>query len=227
MYKSKMKYFWWILAAALLAAVTLGAIPVMRYMMRPEFQTELTTFVESAGIWGVGTLFFIQVSQIIIAVIPGEPVEVVAGAMYGTLGGLCVCMAGIIFGSSLIFYLVRKLGRTRISKTKLYPKLMAYDFLKNEKKLETIVFLLYLIPGTPKDMLVYVCALTELSMKTFLTVSTLARIPSVISSTMAGASFATGNYGATALIFAVTAVAGLLGIRYHNKRFGEKTTKHR
>ncbi|MEG2074322.1 MAG: TVP38/TMEM64 family protein [Angelakisella sp.] len=221
--KHKRKYLWWILAGLLFGAVTLGAVPIMRYMLRPEFQTQLESFVKSAGIWGVGALFLLQVSQIIIAVIPGEPVEIAAGAMYGTVGGLIVCMCGILFGSALIFCLVRKLGRERVSKTKLYPKLMAYDFLQNDEKLEAMVFLLYLIPGTPKDILVYVCALTKLSMKSFLTVSTVARIPSVITSTMAGASFATGNYMATISIFLFTAIAGLCGIHYHNKHFGGKS----
>ncbi|MEG0753089.1 MAG: VTT domain-containing protein [Angelakisella sp.] len=222
MKKNKKNYWGFLLLGLLFVAVTIGAVPVIRVMMRPEFQQQLTLWVEGAGIWGVGALFLLQVSQIIVAVIPGEPVEVVAGAMYGTFGGLAVCMAGILFGSAMIFAVVRKLGRERISKTKLYPKLMEYDFLKNEEKLQAMVFLLYLIPGTPKDILVYVCALTTLSMKSFLTVSTLARIPSVITSTMAGASFANGNYMATLLIFILTGIAGLVGIHYHNKRFGKK-----
>lgn len=215
-----------IVAAAVLfllfAAVTAAAIPVMQYMMRPQFQQELRLWVENAGLWGVGALLLVQMLQILVAVIPGEPVEVVAGAMYGTVGGLLFCLLGILIASASIFGVVRRLGRERLSHTKLYPKLMAYEFLKNEKKLQAMVFLLYLIPGTPKDILVYVCALTGLSMRSFLTISTLARIPSVLTSTMAGASFANGNHLMTLGIFVLTGMAGLAGIWYHNKRFGTK-----
>ncbi|MEG2088368.1 MAG: VTT domain-containing protein, partial [Angelakisella sp.] len=163
--------------------------------------------------------------QIVVAVIPGEPIEVVAGAMYGIWGGLAVCLTGVLVGSAGIFWAVRRLGRERLRKTKLYPKLMNYKFLSNEEKLEAIVFLLYLIPGTPKDMLVYVCALTELPMRSFLLISTLARIPSVITSTMAGATFISGNYLLTIAIFVMTGLAGLMGIWYHNKRFGKQKTE--
>lgn len=221
MQKSPKKILGYLLVGLFFTAVTVGAIPFVGYMMRPEFQLRLEQWVAGAGIWGVGLLFLLQIAQIIIAFIPGEPVEVVAGLMYGTFGGLAVCLVGILCGSSLIFYVVRKLGRRRLARTKLYPKLMAYSFLRSEEKLQAMVFLLYFIPGTPKDILVYVCALTTMSMKDFLTVSTLARIPSVITSTMAGASFASGNYLLTAFIFALTGIAGLAGIHYHNKRFGK------
>lgn len=210
------------LLVLLFAAITMAAIPVMRYMIQPEFQQSLKVWVKDAGIWGVGLLLLIQMAQILVAIIPGEPVEVVAGAMYGTVGGLLICLAGILISSSAIFYVVRRLGRERLSGTRIYPKLMEYSFLRDEDKLQAMVFLLYLIPGTPKDMLVYVCALTGISMRSFMMISTVARIPSVITSTMAGASFANGNHLATVAIFVLTGIAGLIGIAYHNKRFGKK-----
>lgn len=214
-----------VLAVLAFVAITVAAVPVMRYMIQPEFILWLEGWVEQAGIWGVGLLLLVQMAQILVAVIPGEPVEVVAGAMYGTFGGLAICLAGILIASAAIFAVVRHLGRDRLSRTKLYPKLMEYDFLKNVQKLQAMVFLLYLIPGTPKDILVYVCALTAISMRSFLAISTLARIPSVITSTMAGASFADGNHLLTLAIFIATGAAGLLGIYYHNKRFGKQVKK--
>lgn len=206
----------------LLLAVTVLALPALKIMLSEEFQQSLSEWVSGAGIWGVMVLLGIQMLQVVVAFIPGEPVEVVAGLMYGTIGGLFICLAGILLSSAAVFYLVRRLGRSRLEKTELYPKLTQYKFLQSAEKLETMVFILYLIPGTPKDMLVYICALTTLPMRSFLTISTLARIPSVITSTMAGASFANGNYALTVAIFAVTGLAGLLGIAYHNKRFGKE-----
>lgn len=221
--KPKTKSF---LFAALLVlfliAMTALAVPVMTVMLKPEFQESLKNWVRDAGIWGVGALLLLQFAQVIVAFIPGEPVEVVAGAMYGTFGGLFICLFGLLVGSAAIFAVVRRLGRARLSRTKLYPKLMQYRFLSEEKRLEATVFLLYLIPGTPKDILVYVCALTGISMGRFLTISTLARIPSVITSTMAGASFMSGSPLVTLAIFVATGIAGLCGIAYHNKHFKAK-----
>lgn len=221
--KKKSPWGLWLLAV-LVVGVTLAALPLVRYMMQPAFRQELSLWVEGAGLWGVAVLLLIQIAQVVVAVVPGEPVELVAGLMYGTLGGLFICMVGLLAGSAGIFWTVRRLGRERLAKTKIYPKLMAYDFLTNEDKLMAMVFLLYLIPGTPKDILVYVCALTTLSMRQFLVVSTLARIPSVITSTMAGASFASGNLLLTVAIFLFTGIAGILGILYHKKRFGSDKT---
>lgn len=207
--------------AILILAITLTSIPLIKQMMSPEFQTWLQTFVSNAGFGGVLALLAIQMLQIIVAFIPGEPVELVAGAMYGTIGGLIVCLTGILISSIAVFTIVKRVGELKLAKSKLYPKIMQYSFLQKEEKLLALVFILYLIPGTPKDMLVYICALTPIKLRTFLTISTIARIPSIISSTMAGAAFSSGNLTLTLLIFAVTGVLGLLGIWYHNKRFGK------
>ena len=117
----------------LLLAITLLAMPVIGFMAKPDFQQWMTTWVEQAGLWGIVVLFFVQMAQIFIAIIPGEPIEVVAGVMYGAVGGLVICMVGIVLASATIFTVVRKLGRERLSKTKIYPKIMSYDFLNNEK----------------------------------------------------------------------------------------------
>lgn len=204
-------------------AITIGAVPVIRYMMQPDFQTMLSQWVDSAGIWGVALLFLLHLLHVVVAFIPGEPIELVSGAMYGTFGGLAISILGVLTGSAIIFYVVRKLGQGWVRRSSFYPKLQQYEFLKNEEKLEKMVFLLYFIPGTPKDFLVYVCALTDISIGRFLTVATFARIPSIVTSTMAGASFMAGNHLLTVLIFIITAIAGAIGIRYHNKRFGSKT----
>ena len=78
------------------------------------------------------------------------------------------------------------------------------------------VSLMFLIPGTPKDTLNYLCPLTSISPVRFLVLSTFARIPSVISSTFAGANFAEGNLLASVIVLGITSAVGLLGIRYEH-----------
>lgn len=213
------------LLVLILGSCCILCIPLLKYMSTPAFRSWLTQQVETLGPWGIIALFSIQVLQIIIAFLPGEPVELVAGAMYGAFGGLLICLAGILVGSFGIFTFVRKQGREVIEKTIYGKDLSKYAFVQNERKLETIVFLLYFIPGTPKDILIYVCALTDIPRRQFLFISTFARIPSVVSSTLAGATFASGNVSLTIGIFAITGLAGLIGIWIHGKILQHKNNK--
>ena len=197
-------------------------LPVLRSLFSPDFREWLIQWVEQLGMWGVVGLFAIQVLQIVAAFIPGEPVELVAGTMYGAWGGLALCLAGILAGSLMVFTVIRRKGKAALEKSGYADAIRKYEFVRNEKKLETIIFLLYLIPGTPKDSLVYVCALTDIPLGRFLLLSTVARIPSVVSSTLAGASFASGNIGLTLGIFFFTGLIGLAGIWYHNRLLAQK-----
>lgn len=204
---------WLLLAAALFFLLLCAAcLPLIRWMFRPEFGPWLQEKVERLGMWGVLALLGVQVLQIIVAIIPGEPVELAAGAMYGAWGGLALCLLGCLLGSALVFQTVRKKGRAAFERTSLGQKLKEYRFLQDEARLEGIVFLLYLIPGTPKDILVYVCGLSPLPLGRFLLLSTLARVPSVVTSTWAGASFAGNDLWLTAGIFLCTGLLGLGGI---------------
>ena len=210
-----------------LAVATVGlcalCIPLFRYMVTPEFRTWLSDWVSRMGVWGVLGLLAVQILQIVIAFIPGEPIELVAGSMYGAAWGLAFCLIGIFIGTFGIFTLVRKKGKAALERSSHKDALRKYAFVQNEEKLETIIFLLYFIPGTPKDILVYVCALTDIPRSRFLLISTFARIPSVITSTLAGASFATGNLGLTVLIFVITGVLGVAGILVHNRLIQKKS----
>lgn len=205
-------------AAAALLVLCVACVPLIRWMFRPEFGPWLQGKVEALGVWGVLALLGVQVLQIVVAIIPGEPVELAAGAMYGALGGLALCLAGCLIGSAGVFLAVRKKGRAAFERTALAAQLQQYRFLREEARLEGLVFLLYFIPGTPKDILVYVCALSPLPLGRFLFLSTLARIPSVVASTWAGASFAGNRLWLTLAIFACTGLLGLGGILFH-KRF--------
>jgi len=215
-----------IVAAALLLLCVV-CVPIIRWMLRPEFGGWLQERVSSLGVWGVLALLGVQVLQVVVAIIPGEPVELAAGAMYGALGGLVLCLAGCALGSAGVFLAVRRRGRAAFERTALSAQLRQYRFLREEARLEGLVFLLYLIPGTPKDVLVYVCALTPLPLGRFLLLSTVARVPSVVTSTWAGASFAGNHLWLTLGIFACTGLLGLGGIWFHKRFLEGKNGKKR
>ncbi len=194
--------------------------PQISYMVSAEGMERIRRTIHKAGIWGVFIFLGIQILQIIVAVIPGEPIEVLAGVLYGTWGGLALCLLGILLGTALVFFVVKWLGRSFVEKVAKGEALSRFGFLHNAQRLESLVFILFLIPGTPKDVLTYVVPLTAIRPLRFFLIATFSRLPSVISSTWAGATLQSGKWWMTILIFAGTAGIGLLGIWLNNRLMG-------
>lgn len=208
----------WILLLFLLALCGIllwkAGIPLAVWFTSAENRKHFWRWIDSLGPIGVLVFLLIQILQVVIAIIPGEPVELAAGMLYGMWGGLAVCLAGILIGSIGIFTLVRRMGKPFVQKILDEETVKKYDFLHDAQKLDTLIFLMFLIPGTPKDALTYLCPLTDIRPSHFLLLSTLARIPSVISSTFAGANFAEGNWVGSLTVLLITSFVGLIGIRY-------------
>jgi len=183
---------------------------------------EFEHWMQELGFGGWLLFILLQLIQVIIAIIPGEPFEVLGGILYGSLGGLFSCLLGILLGSTLIFMTVRKFGYPLVCS--LYPeeKIKALPFFKTKERLEGLVLILFLIPGTPKDLLTYAAGLTSIGIKRFLFLSTFARIPSVITSVWVGAAVREGDWFRSLLLFALTAAIGLIGIWIHKVKFSEK-----
>ncbi len=140
--------------------------------------------------------------------------------MYGGFGGLLICLVGCVVASSGIFLLSKRFGATLVAKLFGKNKFDEFAFIKDSRKLETIVFILFLIPGTPKDMLTYIVGTSPMKISQVLMISTFARIPSIISSTFIGSSMRQGEWEIAILIFAFTAVSGILGIVYKERMVG-------
>ena len=123
-------------------------------------------------------------------------------------------LAAII--SAFIYALVHKFGRKFIyefiNEDKI-KKIEENKVFQNPRTIRFIIFILFFIPGTPKDLLTYIAALLPIKLKDFIIISTIARIPSIISSTWAGEKLLSGNwqfsliiYGATFLIVAIAVI---------------------
>ena len=186
--------------------------PLIDMLSDPATQAQFESWVNSLGILGVGIMLLIQIAQIVIAFIPGEFVQVMAGVMYGTWGGLALCLTGCVLASAIIFTLIRRLGRDFVVKFFGEEQLAKYDFLQDSSKLETLVFILFLIPGLPKDVLTYIVPLSPISLKNFLVLSTAGRIPGMVASTLIGSSVTDANWPLIIGIFVVVIAVALLGI---------------
>lgn len=187
-------------------------VPMVRLAEEPaQFQA----LVDSYGIWGRLIFVGMVVLQVIVAFIPGEPIELAAGYAFGLMEGSLLTLAGFLIGSWLVFILVRKFGVKLVEVFFPPEKILEFSFLKNPKKTKTIAFLLMLIPGTPKDFLSYFAGLTQLNVKQWLLIVTIGRLPSLISSTATGAAAGQKNYILSGIVLGITMLLTVAGIAYY------------
>ena len=204
-----------VLAAFILIS---AALTILAYKAYRTYGTDgLRDYVTSLGGWGVAVMLLLQIAQVVFAIIPGEPIELVMGAMYGTFGGVLLCLAGTLIGSLLIFLIVRFFGKDLIETFADSDKFEKLNFLKKPATRDVLVFLLMFIPGTPKDLITYFAPFSGIGLIKFLVISTVARIPSVITSTYVGSTFAGGSYLKSAVAFTVVGAVSLAGIYIYNK----------
>jgi uncharacterized membrane protein YdjX (TVP38/TMEM64 family) len=205
-----------VLCAALLLYVFRDRTAVfLRLLFSADARGRLADWVDSFGPWGIPVLFAVQLVQIVVAVLPGEPVEFAAGMLYGTLGGLAVCLCGAFAGSWMALFLSRRYGRRLVQRLIPGGQLDRYIALGDTKRFRRIALLLFFLPGTPKDVLLYAVGLTEISLRRFFYIAVLARIPSIVSSTMAGAAFAGGEFARFGVIYLVAAALSASGMIAH------------
>lgn len=188
--------------------------PIVAFAEEPE---AFRQWVDSAGIWGRLLFVGMVVLQVVVAFIPGEPIELVAGYAFGFWEGSFLTLAGFLIGSWIVFVLVRKFGMKLVEVFFSKNKLEEIKFLQNPKKTKLISFLLMLIPGTPKDMLSYFAGLTKLTTLEWLAIVAIGRIPSLITSTITGAAMGEENYVLTGISLGITLVITLAGIWYYRR----------
>ena len=178
----------------------------------------------------VSSLIFlgIQFVQVVFAFIPGEFVELGAGYVFGEVWGTVLCLVGVALATFTVFGLTRLLGKRFTSIMIDSKDLKRLKFLKDEKKLIWMFALLFFIPGTPKDLFTYFAGVTKIKFGTFMIISTFCRIPSVLTSTLAGDSIVEEKYLQSIIIFAVTGVIGIGGYILYNhisKKYNERKGK--
>ena len=222
------KYILIVIVLALFIGLIIYLFPVIKNLSTPEGQLEFKNQIANLGILGYLALFGLQFAQIFLIVLPGEPMEILAGMCYGGIGGLVFINISVLIITTIIFWAVRKFGRKFVysfcSKEKI-DKIEHSKLFKNPKKIEWIMLILFLIPGTPKDLLVYIGGLLPVKPLRFILISTFARIPSVISSTFAGSNLVAGNWKFSIIIYGITFIIVGIIIFIINKFDKDKTAE--
>lgn len=189
-------------------------VPMVRLAGEPE---KFRAWVDSFGVWGrlifVGMVFL----QVLVALIPGEPLELAAGYVFGIVEGTLLAMLGILLGSLTVFLLVKRLGPKFVEVFFPERELKRLAFLKNPRKAKVLAFILMTIPGTPKDLLSYFAGLTPLNVWQWLAIVTISRIPSLLTSTVSGGLAGTEKYLLSAVVFVITICLSGIGVLYYRK----------
>lgn len=183
------------------------------------------TWLDSFGAWGETLFVLLRTGQTVFKFIPAEPLEVASGYIFGIWGGLLWCMLGTELGSLFIILFSKKFGMRFVSKCIDADKLRSFAFLQENPRRKTLLFLIYLIPGAPKDLLTYFIGFTDIKILAYLGITAIARIPSIITSTMCGAYFGQKNYTAAILVYAATLLLSGVGLLIYKKIRGKQNAK--
>ncbi|HHV65115.1 MAG TPA: TVP38/TMEM64 family protein [Peptococcaceae bacterium] len=200
-----------VLVNLILLAVFLGVVffitwrysaQVYELISEPE---EFKSLLASYGHAGILVFICFQILQVVVASIPGELVQIAGGYIFGTLAGTVYSAIGIMLGYFLVFALTRFLGYPLVKVFVSTDKIAKLTDLIKNKKSTAFLFSLFLVPGIPKDFLVYAAGLTPIEPVKFFTIVFMARFPALFGASFIGAHLEQQNYSivVSALILAV------------------------
>lgn len=201
-----------IIVLILVAFITIFVCKWLNSFSKEGFREYINSF--GAGGWLV--LLSLQILQVFIALIPGELLESAAGYAFGPWIGTLICYVGVAIGSAVIFYITRRFGTKAVEIFVSRDKINELRFINTAKKRNFLVFFVFFIPGTPKDLLTYFVGLTEIKFISFLSISLVARIPSVLSSTFGGHLIGEGDYLGAIVVYGATALVSIAGLLFYN-----------
>ncbi len=205
---------------AIMALVCWLLWPYIHDLFEPGGVDRVISDVRAAGPWGFLILLALQFLQIVVAFIPGEATQMVAGMLYGPWVGSLILIIGCVLSSAFVFVVVHKLGAPFVRDMVSEKWIEKFDRFEKSGKFELTVFILFLIPAMPKDVFTYLVPLTDMRMRTFLVLSNVARIPGILISTYAASGLVDGNVWQSIVIFAVFAVLAVVCLIFRERLMG-------
>ena len=193
---------------SLLAVWVIGR-PMLRFVMDPQ---GFRLWVDGRGLLGRLVFVGMMVLQIVVAVIPGEPLEIGAGYAFGFVEGTLLCLIGAVLGSAIVYSFTKRYGVRAVEVFFPRERIQSLRFLQDSRRLNFLTFIIFLIPGTPKDVLTYFIGLTPMKLSTWLLITGTARIPSVVTSTLGGDALGLQNYDVAAIVLLVTLLISGIGL---------------
>lgn len=222
------KWFRLILLIAALVFVSLLCYfigrPLVRFVSEPE---QFRLWVKSKGLLGILAFMGMNILQVFLAVIPGGPFEVGAGYAFGVFWGTVSCDFAMTLAGVLIFLFVRRFGMRFVELFVSKEKIESVHILKSSRRSESIILLLFLIPGTPKDLFSYLIGLTDIKLSHWIFISAVGRLPAIFLSVLSGSALGKSEYSTAVIVLIVLIILYIIGLivyRYHNQRM--KSSDH-
>lgn len=206
-----------ILKLLILIGIVVG-IPLYLYFYHREFITEfkslddITAFLQKYKLASIPIYIGLQALQIIISILPGQAFQLAAGYLYKFLFGLTFSLAGAALGTTISFYIAKILGRDAVHIFFGREKTSYYLEQLNSRKAYTLVFVLYLIPGLPKDVVSYIAGVSEMRFKPFLLLSLTGRLPGMCGCLLIGDLYLHGHYIVMGCVAALAVIAFIICI---------------
>jgi uncharacterized membrane protein YdjX (TVP38/TMEM64 family) len=172
--------------------------------------------ISSYGAYAPLAFILLQILQVVIAPIPGGAIEFLGGVLFGVKGGLVYSMIGLILGSSLAFGLARIFEKVAVEKFVSEETRKKFDYLVEHEGV-ILSFILFLLPGFPKDALCYILGLTPMHLGIFLIISTIGRIPGTLMASLQGAKAFEHQYYTFGILLGASGLVILAFYIYHEE----------
>lgn len=198
--------------------------PLVKFASEPE---KFRVWVNSNGVWGRLAYIGMMILQIIAAFLPGEPFEMVAGYAFGTLEGTLLCFLASAIGSIFVLLFTRKFGMRFVKLFFNEDKINSVKFLHSSPRRILLFAIIFILPGTPKDLLCYFVGVTDIKMWILILICSFGRIPAIVTSTIGGDALGTKSYILAVVILILTLLISLSGVVIYriisNKHNKDKT----
>jgi uncharacterized membrane protein YdjX (TVP38/TMEM64 family) len=179
-------------------------------------QEEFKKVIRSYGAYAPLAYILLQILQVVIAPVPGGAIEFLGGVLFGVKAGLIYSMIGLTLGSWSAFTLARVFEKVAVEKFVSEETRKKFDYLVEHQGV-ILSFILFLIPGFPKDALCYILGLTPMHLGIFLVISTIGRIPGTLMATLQGAKAFEHQYYTFGLLLGVSFLLILKFYIYHEE----------
>lgn len=192
-----------------------GLIPLSVHESR-LLQERLKLFLDSLGPVAFVGFILLQAVQVVIAPVPGEVTGVLGGIIYGPFLGVLLSTIGLTIGSYIAFALSRAFGRPFVEKFVDERTMSRFDYLLHHKG-AFLVFILFLIPGFPKDLLCYILGLGHITTAEFLVIGGTGRLFGTVLLTLGGSYIRHHQYYRLSILLGIAIVIILISMAYKDK----------
>jgi uncharacterized membrane protein YdjX (TVP38/TMEM64 family) len=217
-----MKKAFAIVKFALLITLVIGA-PLLIYFLHPEviayFKSleSINELLNERKDMLLPLFFVLQIFQVVVSVIPAQAVQIAAGYAYNFWIAYIVSITGLLAGSVITYFIAKLLGRDALRLIFGEERIGKFVDRLNSKKAYIALFIIFLIPGLPKDLFAYAAGISQMNALAFFAISAIARTPALMASNMFGGMLRSHSYVGMIILGAIIAVIFILGIKYHSK----------